>query len=70
MKVDEMNEVLEFFFTKKVTVHIDTKSGEWYNGLILEMHEKFLVIHDRVLGETPILFSNIKILEKYREKVE
>ena len=31
----------------------------FYNGLILEVHESFLVINDRMLGESPIAFSEI-----------
>ena len=70
MKTNEMNDVLNFFFTKSITIHIDTNNGEWYNGLIIELHETFLVINDRVLGETPVPFSEIKVVERFKEKRE
>ena len=70
MKTNEMNDVLNFFFTKSITIHIDTNNGEWYNGLIIELHETFLVINVRVLGETPVPFSEIKVVERFKEKRE
>jgi len=66
MEMDELMDMLDFFFKKQVTIHIDTFGDSFYNGLIIEMHEKFLVINDRVVGETPVLFSEIKILERFK----
>ena len=66
--MDELMDMLDFFFKKRVTIHIDTFGDSFYNGLIIEMHEKFLVINDRVVGETPVLFSEIKILERFKGK--
>jgi hypothetical protein len=57
----------KFLLKNKITIHIDTLDGDFYNGLIIELHETFVVINDRVLGLTPISFSEIKSIEKFRE---
>lgn len=68
MDMNEINDVVKFLFEKKDTAHIDTLDSDFYNGLIIELHSSFLVINDRVLGETPVAFSEIKSIEKFREK--
>jgi hypothetical protein len=66
MEMNEINDVAKFLFENKITCHIDTKDGDFYNGLIIEFNETFIVINDRVLGETPMAFSEIRIIEKFR----
>ena len=68
MIMKEINEMVNFLFENKLTCHIDTKDKEFYNGLIIELHETFLVLNDRVLGTTPLSFSAIETIEKFREK--
>jgi len=67
MEMNEINDVAHFLFENKITCHIDTLDDDFYNGLIIELHETFLVMNDRVLGETPIAFSTIKNIERFRE---
>jgi len=67
MKDNEMIEVLEFYFNRKITIHIDTFSDAFYNGLILEFSKTMIVIDDRILGEVPISISDIKVLERFKE---
>jgi len=67
MIMNEMKQKAKFFFEHKTTIHIDTSNGSFYNGLIIELSDSLLIIHDRIVGETPILISEIKILEKFRE---
>ena len=64
--INEMKEMIDFFFNKRITTHIDTIDGGFFNGLIMEVHENFLILNDRMLGETPIAFSNIKIIQRFR----
>ena len=64
--INEMNEMIDFFFNKRITTHIDTLDGGFFNGLITEVHETFLVLNDRMLGETPIPFSTIRIIQRFR----
>ena len=57
----------KFFFDKKVTVHVVCNSGRFYNGLIIEYHEgQFILINDRVLGETPVFFTEISGIERFK----
>lgn len=67
-ELNEMYEVARFLFEKQISVHIDTFDGAFLNGLIIELHKRFIVINDRIQGMTPIAFSRIKILERYRSK--
>lgn len=67
MRCDEIIEVAKFLFENKITAHLDTRDSNFRNGLIIELHETFLVINDRMLGETPIPFSEIGEIEKFRE---
>ncbi len=60
----------ELFFEKKISVHIDTANGKFYNGLIMEIGSDFLFIHERILGNTFVLFSQIETLEPYVKKTE
>ena len=66
MEMNEMNDIAKFLFEKKITCHVDTKDGDFYNGLIIELHETFILVNDRMIGETPIAFSEIKNIEKFR----
>ncbi len=68
--MNEINDVAKFLFDNKLTTHIDTLDKEFYNGLIVELHETFLVLNDRILGLTPVSFSIIQTIEKFREKGE
>lgn len=68
--MNEINDVANFLFENKLTCHIDTKDDDFYNGLVIELHPTFIVINDRVLGLTPISFSEIKTIEKFREVKE
>lgn len=65
-----MKEKAWFFFEHKISAHIDTLSNSFYNGMIIKCSENILIINDRVLGETPIAFSEIKSIEKFREAEE
>lgn len=67
MNDNELRDVAKFLFENKITTHVDTKDQEFFNGLIIELHETFVVINDRVLGETPIAFSDMQSIERFRE---
>ena len=68
MNENEVNEIATFLFNNRITTHIDTKDGGFYNGLLIELHETFIVINDRMLGLVPIPFSEIETIEKFRGK--
>jgi len=64
MKEDELKAKVEFYFTHKISVHIETSTGRFYNGLITEFSNKSLVLFDRVIGDMFVLFSEIEIFDK------
>jgi hypothetical protein len=60
-----------FYSERRVTVHIKLRDGTFYNGLITQLSlnksdNDFLVINDRVLGETEVYFLEIDKLERFR----
>ena len=64
--MNEMKKKAQFYFENKITIHIDTKDKQFYNGLIIEISETSLIINDRVLGEVYVSFYEIESLEKFR----
>ena len=70
MKFNEVVEITKFLFNNKIAAHIDTKDEAYFNGMIIEIHETFLVLADRYWGMTPIGFSDIQTIEKFRSKEE
>lgn len=68
MIMNEVTELARFLFANQIKCHVDTKDKGFYNGLILELHETFLVINDRMIGKMPIAFSEIDVIERFRGK--
>ena len=66
MEINEIKDKAKFLFDKRITTHVDTKDNSFINGLIIELHETFVVINDRVHGLTPISFSEIDKINKFR----
>jgi len=67
--INEMIGKVKFYMDKRIAVHIMCADGKFYNGFVLEIvGEDFLVLVDRVLGETPVYFSQIKSVERFLEK--
>ena len=70
MTGDEMNETkFEFYFTNEAMVHVNCKSGRFYNGTILEINKvkKYIILKDRVVGELPIMFEEIISIDPFKE---
>jgi hypothetical protein len=64
--LDEIKRKSELFFEHKINVHIETNDGRFHNGLILEIGSDFLYLHERVVGNTFVLFSEITLIETYK----
>lgn len=67
MNVSEVIETAKFLFSNKIITHLDTTDGGFYNGLIIELSENLIILHDRILGKTPIAVSSVKIIRRFRE---
>jgi hypothetical protein len=70
MDVIDTKRKIELFFEHKINVHIETIDGRFNNGLILELGSDFLLMQERILGQTFILFSQIVLVEPYKPKEE
>ena len=61
----------KYFIEHKIEIHISSSNGRFYNGHIIKIHEEsYLIIDDKVYGETPIFFSEIIGIERFKEKEE
>lgn len=60
-----------YFLEHNAEVHISSSNGRFYNGYIIKIHEdSYLIINDKIYGETPIFFSEILSIERFKEKEE
>ena len=74
MNEEEMRKASKFFKDNSKLVHIEAiekeNSVRFYNGYITEIRPDFLILNDRKLGEMPIFFSHIKVIEPFNLKHE
>ena len=71
-EVDERNKyyasLLDFYSAHKQKVHIELINERFYNGAIMEILDDKLMLDEVNLGAMPIFFSQIKVLEAFKEK--
>lgn len=67
-EVIEVGKKLQFFLNTSKAIHIDTKSGRFYNGFIQEIGADFVILNEFVLGETIIFFIEIEVLQPWVNK--
>ena len=68
-KKDYFISLLDFYQKKNTKIHIEIKeNNRFYNGEIIEIKDDMFILKDVILGEIPIFFSQIKIVEAYKEK--
>lgn len=59
----------KIFFERQMIIHVSKLNGEFLNGLILEISEKFFVIKDFKKGDQFVFFNELKKpLELYINK--
>ena len=68
MTNEEMKRKAELFRDNKSVIHIDTLSGRFYNGTIINIGTDFILLKDRVIGDTFVLFSEVKTIEPYLDR--
>lgn len=66
---DAIRQKVDFFFRKKVEVHISKRNGRFYNGIILEYQGDLLILDDEVLGAVQVYLIEILDIEKRRKKI-
>lgn len=60
MRGHEIKKKVEYFLEDKKVIHISLKSGRFYNGYVVEIRTDFMIFNDKVLGELPVWFDEIK----------
>lgn len=64
---DIIKQKVQYFFDKKLAVHIALKNSRFFNGKILEFSKDLLMIDDKFLGATPIYLPEIKFVEPFKD---
>jgi len=64
-----MKKKVEYFYNKKVAVHIKKKNGYLNNGFILEFALDLIILDDERSGAMPIYFEEILEIEERRARV-
>jgi len=66
---ERIKEKLNFFLKEKIKVHVEKKSREFFNGvLISKKNEDIFIIDDLVLGPQHIFVSDVFDVGEFREK--
>lgn len=78
-KKEDMNkEKIKYYYNNKISVHLSLESGQWFNGKILSIKDKYFTFEDKKLGKQLIFYSELKdkgiseyqtkkILEKWKK---
>ena len=61
-------EKIKFYSEKDIVIHVQTPSGTFYNGKIIGIDTKSIILDDLKLGETYISFEEILDVQPFKEK--
>jgi hypothetical protein len=61
---------LRFYRDENTLIHIRCNNGRFYNGYILDLNldKSLLVLKEVKIGEVPILFEEILVLEPFKNE--
>lgn len=60
---------LQRFKEDNTKVHVQLKSGRFFNGFVLELEGDSLVFNDDKLNATPLFLFEINFVEKCKERI-
>lgn len=55
----DMKEKIQLFYTNKIYTYIKLDNGRFYNGFIKTIIDNSFIFTDDLLGDIPILFSEL-----------
>lgn len=64
---DTLLKQIKYYLEKQTVVHIEYKSGRFYNGKIKELFTDSFILVDRKLGDIVIYFEFISVIEPFME---
>jgi len=71
MRMNDLNEKLQFFLDNKTKIHIDLKDGTFLNGFLLKKYrEDVWWLEEDKLGEVFVFIGDIKKLQQNFKKEE
>ena len=66
---NEQTEIIKekcgIYFESKTVVHILCKNESFYNGIIQDIKSSHIIFNDNKLGNLPLTFREIKVIEPY-----
>ena len=65
---DEIKNKAKTFCEHKIEVHITQTDGSWKNGKIKKMFDTYLMLDERIEGEMPLFYNEIKNIVKFNKK--
>jgi hypothetical protein len=63
-----LHEKAKYYLEKDKAIHVVTFNDWFYNGKIIDLSEDRIILLDIKVGETFLLFDEIKGIEPYEEK--
>ena len=64
-----IREKLDFFFKEKVSVHIEKKDREFFNGLLVEKKsDDVYILKERKFGLVHVFISDVYDVSEFREE--
>ena len=63
MSNEKVKERIYLYYSNKTYVYIRLNNRNFYNGVITQVNDKSFKIKDDLLGEVPILFSDVDIAD-------
>lgn len=71
-EIKEMNNsnvrhALQMYHSEKSMVHLVLLNRRFYNGLILEIKEEVIILHDNKIGRIFVPINDIYLIENFHE---
>lgn len=67
---DELKKKAENFHKRKILVHIQYKNKFFKRGFILAITYDHFILNERMEGELPVFFSEIRDIQPYHQREE
>jgi hypothetical protein len=64
--LEKIKKRIDLYELGNIPIHIVTHDDSWLNGFIVKVYDDYFEMIDRVKGQLPIFFADIRILEFFR----
>lgn len=64
-QLEVLRKQADYYFLKKLKIHVKTTHDRFYNGFIKEVAFDFFLFEDQIIGEMPVFFLEVIKIEPY-----